>query len=60
MREKDGAPPCVYDVKEIKSPKGGAPGNLGILVEALGRERACVYFPGEDYVYVLNAEKDPN
>jgi hypothetical protein len=34
--------------------------NLGILVEALGRERACVYFPGMTYVYVLDAEKDPS
>jgi hypothetical protein len=32
---------------------------LGILVQAVGRERACVVFSGEQYIYYLDSEKDP-
>ncbi len=33
---------------------------LGILVPTVGRERACVVFSGEQYLYNLDAEKDPD
>jgi hypothetical protein len=33
---------------------------LGILFPEVGRERACVVFSGEQYLYNLDAEKDPD